>query len=271
MNFTAAIDISTFIWCKDDFEANTPKYYPFLGSISFVYDKIKELRLPVLFREELKNLIWTEFPYNQARPINPDFETSTLNFLIDTFSSWVKYDEVINLNIESIPLLVRPHFNDSSKYETQSQVNHLFTSEESHKFITYRCFYNHDNNLLLKSNDEQKEIDTLCYSSEVEINQFFDQFKIKFEHHKKHGKVAYYDNERKEDVSPFSCYHNQGETAAQKLLDEAHLLNGHYYNFDLENNVFVRFIKTRELIYHGHDLLDVGNNIPNAVKKKFHK
>ncbi len=102
MSFTVAIDISTFIWCKDDFDLNTPKYFTLLGSISFVYDKIKELKLQILFREELEKLIWAEFPYNEARPINPDFETSTLKFLTETFSYWIEYDEINNFDIIQI-------------------------------------------------------------------------------------------------------------------------------------------------------------------------
>ncbi len=115
------------------------------------------------------------------------------------------------------------------------------------------------------------EIGTLSYKTDSDIINFFYRHKIKFVHHSKHGRESYYDYQRDEEVSPFSCFHNQGQEAAQKLLDTAFLFNNHFYNFDIENNVYVRFIKTSDLIYHGHDMIDTGTNIPNEVKKKFFK
>jgi len=116
-----------------------------------------------------------------------------------------------------------------------------------------------------------KEIETLRFTSSEEVKHFFNKFKIKFEHNPKHRKESYFDYERNEQVSAFSCYHNQGDLAAQKLLDEAYFYENNFYNFDTVNSVYVRFILTNGLIYHGHDLLDEGNNIPNQVKKKFNK
>lgn len=271
MSFTAAIDISTFIWCEQDFKKNTQQYHTLLGTISSVYEKIKELKLPILFRDKLERLIWAEFPYNMARTVNPDFETSTLQFLTETFSNWVEYDDNNNSTITSVPVLVKSHFNGNSKMELQSQINHIFKNDENHKFISFLYFYNHDQNLLLSRGREKKEIETFCYSSDKEILEFFNQYKIKFEHNSKHRKEGYYDHDRKEDVSPFSCFHYQGEVEAQKLLDEAFFLEGCYYNFDLNNHVYVRFRNTRGLIFHGHDLSDKGDNIPNVVKKKYSK
>ncbi|MFZ1702889.1 MAG: hypothetical protein WAT79_01005 [Saprospiraceae bacterium] len=273
MSFTVAIDISTFIWCEDDFKNNKKQYFVLKTLAPNVYSQIRELKLPILLRDELYQSIMNEFPYNMVKEIGYDFQKLTLEFLTDNFSNWSLYTVNNDTSITTLPILKKPHFSDKIQVESQSQISHIFHNSQhsEHKYIAYNYFFNNGSNLVLNKEDKSIEVDTLRFSTEKEIEEFFKNFKITFEHHTKHRKELYYDYERKEDVSPFSCYHNQGQIASQDLLDKAIFYNGHYYNFDLENNVFVRFIKTKELIYHGHDLLDEGNNIPNQVKKKLSK
>jgi hypothetical protein len=272
MSFTAAIDVSTFIWCEQDFNENKNHYITLKSLTPNVYTHIRSLKLPVLLRKELYESIMNEFPYKMIEEIGHDFQRLTFEFLIDTFSNWVLYADDLDNKITSVPVLKKPHFSENIDKETQGQVCHMFNGEKTeHKFITYSYFFNTDNNLLLTAEDESVEVDTLSYHSEEDIAKFFSKFKIKFEHHKKHTNDCYYDKVRKEVVSPFSSYHNQGEGEAQKLLDEAFLYDGHFYNFDLRNDVYVRFIKTMGLTYHGHDVSDEGDNVPNHVKKKFNK
>jgi len=273
MSLIAAIDISTFIWCEEDFNKNKNHYIVLKTLAPNIYSQIKELKFPILLRNELYQSIMNEFPYNMVMEIGYDFQKLTLEFLTDTFSNWVLYTDDNDKSITSNPEISKPHFSDSIQIESHSQVCHLFHNNQNPepKYIAYDYFFESENNLVLSKHDDEVNIETLSYSTEKEIEDFFNKFKIKFEHNPKHRREAYYDYARNEDVSPFSCYHNQGENKAQELLDNAILYNGVYYNFDLDNNVFVRFIKTSNLIYHGHDLSDEGNNIPNVVKKKLSK
>lgn len=265
-----AIDISTFIWCEQDFKNNTIQYYKLLGSISSVYSKIKELRLSVLFRSDLQDLIWAEFPYNLARNINPDFEISTLKFLTETFSNWIIYHENNDILLTTVPDLRKPHLNCIAKIEFNSQMSYILNNEANYKFISFSYFYTHDKNLLITREDKQKEIETLIYTTDIEVIKFFDNYKIKFEHNPKHtNRVRFVEGEK---VSPFTCFHQKdGLNKAQKLLEEALMFQDDYYNFDVDNGVFVKFVLTIDLTYHGFDLSDENNIVPNEVKKKFNK
>ena len=274
MNFIAAIDISTFIWCKSDYEINKKQYHDLVNVIPTLYENVKSFKIPILFRENLQNLIWAEFPYNMARTVKsdfPDFETLTLSFLVDTFSSWIEYSEKNDDTITSVPELIKPHFSDALKTETQSQIVYLFQNWESpeHKFISYKYFYNHPSNLhVLNQQQNTVEIDTLCYNSENEIIQFFERHKIKFKHNPKHNRYK-----SGGIVSPLSCYNERtGDvTKAQELLETACSVGKDIYNWDKDNNVYVQFVQSNDGTYHGFDVSDEKNNVPYQIKKKFNK
>jgi hypothetical protein len=273
MSFTAAIDISTFIWCKDDYDSNKNQYHGLISLVPTVYEQIKSLKIPVLIRKELYELILVEFPYSMAEEISYEFQRLTLSFLTDTVSNWTPYVDDNDKAISSVPGLVKPHFSENAQAETQSQICHLFNNGQNpqHKFLAYNHFFGQKKNLALKK-EEQKtvEIETLCYNSEKEIQDFFELYKIKFDHNPKHTEKAR--NANGERISPFTCFHQKdGQTKAQKLLDEAFLHEDDYYNFDIENGVYVKFVKTIGLTYHGFDLSDDNNNVPNEIKKKINK
>jgi hypothetical protein len=272
MSFIAVIDISTFIWCEQDFNLNKKQYIILKSLLSELFTQIKGQKLPILFRDNLQQLIWAEFPYKllNEKEIGYDFLKLTYEFLLDTFHKWEIYLENIDDNVFCSPVLIKQHFSNSIKAETQSQVCHFFYNKQNpeHKYLVYNYFFNQDGNLRINGKDESIEVDTLQYESENEIIQFFDKYKIKFDHNSKHRSYCYRDD-RGEIVSPFSCYHIQGASEAQNLLDTSIQYDGHYYNFDKINRVFVRFIKTNDLTYHGHDISDEGNNVPNKIKKTF--
>ena len=269
MSFTAAIDISTFIWCKNDFENNKNQYYELLAVIPTIYESIKSFKIPVLMRQKLYSQIMDDFPYNEAREISYEFEYLTLSFLANT--DWFLYDETINNTITSVPILNKQHFSNSIQTETQSQIVHLFQNGKNpeHKFISHKYFFNHNNNLLV-SNQQQNtvEIDTLCYNFESEITQFFERHKIKFKHNPKHNRYN-----AGGIVSPLSCYNERtGDvTKAQKLLETACSVGKNKYNWDKDNNVYVQFAQSNDGTYHGFDVSDEKNNVPYQIKSKFNK
>lgn len=275
MSFTASIDISTFIWCEKDFHANKNQYIILKSLAPNIYTQIKELKLPILLRNELFESIMAEFPYNMVKEIGYDFQKLTLEFLMDTFSSWTLYAENYDNTVTSTPELKKEYFSHILKVETQSQVCHFFNTKKNpeHKFITYNYFFNQNNNLIVNRQNDNLEIDTLRYNSEDEINQFFENYRLKFDHNPKHTRhLRYSDNGEK--ISPFTCYHKpNGETKAKKLFEEAIFHEHYYYNFDLENNVYVRFLRTHvdRPIFHGHDISDENQDVPYKIKKTFNK
>lgn len=272
MSFIATIDISTFIWCEEDFNANKNHYYNLLKIAPSIYQKIKEQKLPVLLRAELCGYIIGEFPHNMVNAISSEFGGITLSFLTNT--RWFPYIDGYDKTITSTPQLVKPHFSDNTQVETRNQVCHLFNNKQNseYKFLAYKYFFNQDKNLVLNKLGEIIEFDTLSYSTEEEINHFFESHKFKFEHNPKHTrKIRYSDGEK---ISPFTCYHQtDGKAKAEKLFEEAFPHEDFFYNFDLDNDVYVRFLKTHidRPIYHGHDLSDEHENVPNKVRNKYNK
>ena len=274
MSFIAAIDISTFIWCEQDFNANKDQYLILKNLAPYIYSQIRDLKLPILLRDELYQSIMNEFPYNMVSEIGYDFQKLTLEFLTDTFSSWYLYTENNDDSITSNPELKKAHFSGNIQTETQSQVCHFFQNSQNpeHKFITYNYFFNKTNNLIVNKQNDTIEIDTLRYNSEEDITRFFDNYTLKFEHNPKHTRHLRYSGGEK--ISPFTCFHqSNGEAIAKKLLKEATFHEGYFYNFDLDNNVYVRFLKTHldRPIYHGHDMSDQNQDVPNKIKNKYNK
>lgn len=273
MNLTATIDISTFIWCEQDFKENQNQYYILRSLAPNIYTQIKNLKLPVLLRNELYESIIKEFPYNMVKEVGYEFQRLTLEFLTDSFLNWSTYADSNDKTITSVPVVVKQHFSNVIKTETQCQIVHLFQNGKNpeHKFIAYNYFFNHNNNLLvLKQNQNTVEIDSLYYESEQDIQDFFDHFRIKFEHNPKHTYQVRFANGEK--ISPFTCYYKQnGQVNAQKLLEDAFQYQNDFYNFDIDNNVYVKFVLTNGLTYHGYDLSDDNNNVPNVVKNYYNK
>jgi len=269
MNFIAAIDISTFIWCKNDYENNKNQYYELLAVIPTIYKSIESFKIPVLMKKELYDQIMVDFPYNEASKISYEFEKLTLSFLTNT--NWLPYIENNDKTITSVPILAKQHFNNTIQAETQSQIVHLFQNGKNteHKFISYKYFFNHNNNLLVLNQQQNAvEIDTLCYNSEIQIIQFFERHKIKFKHNPKHDRYK-----SGGVISPLSCYNERiGDvTKAQELLETACSVGKDRYNWDKYNNVYVQFVQSNDGTYHGFDISDEKNNVPYQIKKKFNK
>lgn len=268
MNIKAAIDISTFIWSQEDFDNNRNRYFELVKIMPTFYKKTKDFKIPLLFRDELYNLIITDFPYTMARHISYDYERLTLSFFIETFSNWIYYPDNADASVTSTPATVKPHFSNSTKTETQSQVCHLYHNGQDHeyRYLAYCYFFNSEDNLLLNRQQDECEIETFCYQSEKEISDFIDEHKIKFKHNPKHDKYK-----AGGKISPLSCYNERlGDTKrAQELLETAFLYKGDYYNFN--QDVYVVFVTSNDGTYHGFDLSDEGDNVPMEVKQKFNK
>lgn len=267
MNLTVAFDISTFIWDEEDFNNNGADYYQLIRLAPVVFEQISLKKIPVLLRGELYELLTNNFPYTTINSINYNYGWNTLSFL--SLAKWSVYQEIEYTNVTTNPDLVKKYFDDGLKNECFFQSSHLLNNyDPENKFITYFHFYNSDNSLKIAQNQNSIEIETFQFRSETDILAFFDSYQIKFEHNPKHDKFS-----SGGKTSPLSCYNERDNVKlfAQKLLENAFFYEGDYYNFDIENEVYVKFVLTGGLIYHGFDLSDSINNVPNVVKKQFNK
>lgn len=267
MNLVVAIDVSTFIWDQTHF-SNKTYYYSLVSIVPTIYERITAQKICILFRKQLLTLIQTQFPYNVAGKISKelgvDFKERTFSFL--TKATWIEYADNRN-PISSTPEVVKSYFSDDTKTEVKSKIWCLLNNQTS-KYIAYNCLYGGNSDLSIQNNGTSTSIETLSFNTEKDVSQFFDRYKITFQHNQKHGaKVTYANGEK---ISPFACYHqSDGQLKAQQLLDGAFFYQNDYYNFDLMNNVYVRFLRTDYATYHGHDLSN--EQVPHQVKQKFNK
>jgi hypothetical protein len=267
MNFTAAIDISTFVWNKDDYERSPEYYYPLLSLLPIVIDSINKFRLPILMRSQLYNLISNDFPYPfMSRFGYSYFSTKILRLL--TTTKWVVYEEISRGDLNCTPEILKNHFSEDLKMECNCQISHLFNGDFENKFITYSYFFNGYDKLILERLPVQKQIDTLRYSSSEEIINFFERNKIKFKHNSKHDKFK-----SGGVISPLSCYNDRSgdTTEAQNLLEAAYLVGNDLFCFDEKNNVYVQFVSSNDGTFHGFDLSDDDGNVPRVIKKIYNR
>lgn len=208
-----------------------------------------------------------DFPYSNINEINPDYSRLTLSFLTNV--SWILYEDGDDSSISTKPNIVKNYFSDDLKKESCSQILHIYGNViTGYKFIAYNYFHNHTENLFITTETNPIEIDSLFYESEADVVQFFEQYKIKFKHNPKHDQYK-----AGGKISPLSCYNERtgDATKAQNLLSTSYSLGNDYYNFDAENEVYVRFVDSNDGTYHGFDVSDEGNNIPNEIKNRFNK
>lgn len=267
MNFTAILDISTFVWNQGDFNINKHIYYELIDLAPVIYQQVRDNRVPILLREKLYSLLMSDFPYQNINEINTDYCTLTLSFLTST--EWFPYEDGETSSVSINPNIVKDHFSDGLKKESDSQMLHLCVNEASgYKFLAYNYFHNHTENLLITTQTNPIEIDSLWYQSENDVVKFFEKYKIKFKHNPKHDQYK-----AGGKVSPLSCYNERlgDATKAQNLLGTSYPLGNDYYNYDAENGVYVRFVDSNDGTYHGFDVSDEGGKIPHEIKNKFNK
>jgi hypothetical protein len=270
MEFIAVIDISSFIWCQNHFDANTSKYYELMQSLPNLFTKITDNKTNVLLRKELYEQILSNFPYRIIPNENFDFQVTTLGFLTTLGSRMIEYPSTDITSISSIPDISKQHFNGNTKVEVRYLLNRMHTQRTPpSKFFTFGYLWNYEGNLnTIDDNDKvNHEIETICYDNELSLNNFFSNHRRMFDHNPKHNLFN-----AGEIISPLSCYNERigNKDKAQLLLDESEQYNDLFYNFDTSNNVYVIFRNTNSNIYHGYDERNL-NNVPSEIRRKFNK
>ena len=279
MDFNAVIDISSFIWDKDHFEANSFNYHSMINEKSTLFDAIQNanIKVNVLMRNELLTEIWGNFPYNNTPESTHDFASKILRFLMNT--EFVVYSANKLPNITSHPDQIKPFFSKNLQTEIEYLLTKIHSDNETkHTYVTFNFIWNCDHGLVTKTTQaDKKEYETIIIGKNNQLEDFFSSVNLVFEHYSKHDKAsfrtkeAWINSDDKDNFeSQLSCYDGSNDRP-QKLLDlrfDKYFGNDYYYSYDEKNSVYVVFRKTEGNIYHAYDMYDI-ERVPQEVKKRF--
>lgn len=274
VNFTPIIDVSSIIWDKDKFDADKYSYHDLKTKVTTLFEILDNQKIKFLLRDELINEIRGGFPINDVSNDFYDFYG-----LVQSFFSridFIQYPASADFLVQSKPNLKKVHFTDSTKDEIQHLITRIHNGDEINKiYLTFDMLWDGIYNELITLENDTNEIRHVRIISDDanELKKSLKKFELKFEHHDKHERTkGYYHIEGGKLVSPLSCYDSRinNTDIPQKLLDDATESNGFYFNFDPIYEVYIRFIKTRDNIYHAHDESDE-ENIPEKIILKYRK
>ncbi len=268
MDYLSVIDFPTFIWDKDAFENDPAGYYDIAMKLPNLFELLADNESVVLMRENLLGEIYQHFPYDELPNFFSDFAEMTFSFLSKIQGRMVSYEGVDNASIESVPNLVRDYFLES----TVSEIRYLITrmhSDQSIKTVlfTFGYFWDDDKVLSTVTPNVTYEYETVIADDIQTTIEYFTKSKKIFEHNPKHNKYKAGGSQ-----SALRCYNERdGDTkVAQELLDNSISSGNSFYNFDLQNNVWVVFRNHEDNKYHGYEEENV-EVIPNEVRIKFAK
>ncbi|MDP2161336.1 MAG: hypothetical protein Q8K02_12680 [Flavobacterium sp.] len=267
MKYVAVLDISSFIWSQKDFEENTEKYYDLMSKLPDLYDQLLSNKAMVLLKTELYNEIIQFFPYNSMPNGYELFDRLTLDFL-SKISNMLVYESIDNEDIVSNPNIIKEHFAESTSKEVRYLITRIHSNQEpKNVFFTFERLWEYKGNLTTSILDTTFEYETVCSDDKEVLINYFDKYKKKFEQNPKHNK---YKSGSKE--SPLTCFNDRiGDvTKVQKLLDESYESGDSFYNYDLENSVWVVFRNHEENKYHGFNEND-REKIPASIRKIINK
>jgi len=270
MKYKSVIDISSIIWNPEDYDSNTPEYFKLKGSIVTLIKSFKSEKPFIVLRTELLYELINGFPFNKMPNNFHEFG----NIVYDFLASIPKSNRIIfagkTFDISSLPDIVRAYFNDNTQLEANYLITYLHTDREvPNVYFTFQYLHGSSDALTTfpNSNKSAKEvIETILSDDAVRLETFFKKYKRIFEHNPKH----HAGHEQGDYVSPLSCLKGDNPSVAQKYLEEGISDGSRYYNFDLENNVYVVFLPTQDNIYHGHDEMD-RNKIPSSIRRQFNR
>jgi len=285
MDFHTVLDISAIIWDKDDYNSvNRRQYYGLMNSTLNLLDKLKKEQPKILIREELLNELINNFPFDELPDNFYAFGISVYDFLSTTGSNIITYPDKVTSGIISIPDLVKPHYNETTKKEVNYLISKIHADTETDNvYFTFQYLWD-DNEDKLKTqvSEDVKDYETIVCDKLVKPNSeltvldsFFAKFKPIFEHNPKHDKTGYNSREYWEIAedkdgfdSQLSCYNGKDNLKPQELLDNGKKYEDCYYNYD--NGEWVIFRCHLDNKYHGYDEYNP-HRIPNEVRKHFNK
>jgi hypothetical protein len=274
VNFTPIIDVSSVIWDVNDFKADKQKYYDLKAKVTSLFGLLENQELKFLLRNELINEIKGGFPINS---VSGDFYE--FYGLIQSFFSridLIQYPNSTSLAVRSTPDLTRGYFTDSTNDEIQHLITRIHNGKETNKiYFTFKVLWDKAYGKLITLEIGINEIrhDRIISDDFADLQKSLEKFELKFGHNPKHNSASGYYKDGGELVSPLSCYdiRTGDPSKAQELLNNAIKHDEYYFNFDEEYEVYVRFIKTKDNIYHAHDVSDICDVSPGKVAVTFNK
>ena len=270
MNYKSIIDISSIIWNPEDYDNNTSEYFKLKDSIINLLKSLKREKPFIVLRTELLVELISGFPFNKMPAHFYEFGNIVYEFL----ASIPEANRVLFIgtdsDLHSLPDIVKNYFNENTQLEASYLISYLHTERDiSNAYFTFQYLHGSRDSLVTFPNSNhgaKLNTETIFADDTVAIETFFKKYRRIFQQSPKHhaGK------EQGDFISPLSCFKDNDPTVAQKYLEQGIRDGGRYYNFDIENNVYIVFMPTHGNIYHGYDEAD-RNKVPSAIRRKFNK
>jgi hypothetical protein len=186
MKLAAIFDVSAFIWDNTHFNSNKSEYYPLMEAIPNILEKLKEQRIPIVFRVELLNEIQANFPYEDIPKDYSTFRDLTMYHL--TKMNMVDYPNYENTNITCEPSLLKDFFKNSTRDEVIQLLNHIYNENTTiHKLLTFSILWQGTSNMLVSNGSQKSILASLC-DDQLNHDAIILSLKKVFEHNPKHNK-----------------------------------------------------------------------------------
>ena len=183
--------------------------------------------------------------------------------------------------------MIKSYFNPKIKAEVGYLISKMHAENQQIKsvYFTFQYLWDKNKNLETEVATNTEKYETIISDNELELKDFFAQFKPVFEHNPKHDKgegktrkdwEIWKKNPKGKFISQLSCYNGKEDIPkVQKILNKRYpeKFGKRFISFDSENDVFVVFFCHKGNKYHGFDEYHENNleKIPLRVKKHFNK
>lgn len=228
---------------------------------------LKENKVKVLFRGELFNMM----KYWGCRELN-----TALDRLSE--DDWLEYDSSDKSQyIKSIPDMLNGMENEEERQEVRYQLYDFHTrNQQVSKIYLVSRFVPDENTLQTTLNKKTENHNLVHFQSGEDVKSFMSGNRPRLVQHK-HTSLTYILGGNQ--VSPFSAYDPNDESAANDLLKQAFdeyqkaiLPNNppeSLYTRDLTNRTYVCFKHSGNWEYHGYDIPATDRNLPDYIKRKY--
>lgn len=269
MNFVSVIDTSAFIWDTEQLKNNAAPYYELSKQLKRFFTVIEKEKPKILIRDQMITEMINGFPYADTTH-HYDWGQSIALFLSKVYGLAISFPVPQTNGFSSRPNIIRNHYNSTVKQETQYLIAHIHSDKETTIFLTFAPIWDATGHLVTLVTAVEREHETIISTSD-ELEKFFDNFKLKFDHNPKHDRIKKYAEETAEDVSILSCFDGQDNTLPQAILEKAVPFKNSkkLYSYDTTNNTYVCFHPHTNNLYHGWDV--VSEKVPIEIKRKFGK
>jgi len=279
-NFYAVVDISSIIWDKNDFNVNKYDYYNLISEVSNLFEKTKNLGINILIRDELLEQMIDGFPFDEMPGKYYEFGNIVYTFLANVGSKYITYSNDILGGLNSIPNIIKSHYNEITKDEIGYLISKIHSNEETGSvYFTFRYLWTGNEKLRTETEDKINTYETVISDNGTDLDDFFEKFILCFEHKEPKHNCSIHKNrdawnrsdEKGTFESQLSCFCGKNKKIVQDILDKRYnkcFGNEFYYSYDDDNKVYVVFRKTLNNVYHAYDMYDI-DNVPQEVKKQF--